>query len=62
MATNGSHAISKATSATEGHVTSHATQAYSQGTSAATETPSSDELQESSSVGTTPMPATFAGK
>ena len=62
MGTNGTHAISKATSATEGHVTSHVTQAYSQGTSAATETPSSDELQESSSVGTTPMPATFAGK
>jgi len=60
--TTGTQASAEATSATEGHVTSHATHAYTPGTSAATETPLSDEFQPSSTLGTTPMPSTFAGK
>jgi len=59
-ATTGTQASSESTSVTEGHVTSHATHAYTSGTSVATETPLSDEFQPSSTVGTTPMPSTFA--
>ena len=60
--TTGTQASSESTSATEGHLTSHATHAYTPGTNAATETPLSDEFGPSSTVGTTPMPSTFAGK
>ncbi|KAL9971012.1 hypothetical protein ACROYT_G023488 [Oculina patagonica] len=56
--TSGTQAASESTSVTEGHVTGHAT--HASGTSAGTETPLSDEYQPSSTVGTTPMPSTFA--
>ncbi|KAJ7393209.1 Semaphorin-5A [Desmophyllum pertusum] len=59
-ATAGTQASSESASATEGHVTGHTTHAYAPGTSAATETPLSDEYQTSTTVGTTPMPSTFA--
>ena len=60
--TTGTQASFKPASATESHLTSHTTQAYTPGTSGATESPVEDELQHSSTVGTTPMPSTFAGK
>ena len=58
----GTQASSESTTGTESHVTSHATHAYTPVTTAATETPVSDEFGPSSTVGTTPMPSTFAGK
>ena len=58
----GTQAPSESTTGTESHLTSHATHAYTPGSSAATETPVSDEFEPSATVGTTPMPSTFAGK